>query len=209
MLKPDILKQRLCALIVVSVKYILGRHPEFYGLFNSVTKFIGISSLRRPKENYNALKHNLKSYNPILKNIRQAKIDYYANQFNQSKSNMRHTWSVVKEILNTYKNKREFPNYFVIDGQEINAHTDISNWFNRFSRVLALTLRTVSSLLVSKAFSYYFKQIYSHHLNLLALTYQKWEKQSMICHRKIAVDMTLYHQSSSNVFESLLKNYCA
>ena len=56
---------------------------------------------------YNSLKQNLKSYNSIKKkNIRQAKIDYYADQFNQSKSNIRHTWSVVKEILNKCKNKR-------------------------------------------------------------------------------------------------------
>ena len=112
---------------------------------------------------YNSLKQNLKSYNSILKKtIRQAKIDYYANQFNQSKSNIRHTWSVVKEILNKCKNKREFPNYFVIDDREIKAHTDISNCFNRFfSRVgpdLADSIISTSA----KSFSYYLKQnIYS------------------------------------------------
>ena len=112
---------------------------------------------------YNSLKQNLKSYNSILKKtIRQAKIDYYADQFNQSKSNIRHTWSVVKEILNKCKNKREFPNYFVIDDREIKAHTDISNCFNRFfSRVgpdLAESINSTSA----KSFSYYLKQnIYS------------------------------------------------
>ena len=160
-------------------------------------------------ENYNTLKHNLKSYNSILKKtIRQAKADYYPNQFNQSKSSIRHTWSVVKEILNKCKNKREFPNYFVIDGHEIKAHTDISNCFNLFSRVLARTLLTVSILLVIKVSPTTWNKTYTHHLNLLVLKYQKWEIQSMICHRKIAVDMTLYHQSSSNVFQSLLKNHC-
>ena len=112
---------------------------------------------------YNSLKQNLKSYNSILKKtIRQAKIDYYADQFNQSKSNIRHTWSVVKEILNKCKNKREFPNYFVIDDREIKAHTDISNCFNRFfSRVgpdLAESINSTST----KSFSYYLKQnVYS------------------------------------------------
>ena len=110
-------------------------HPEFYGLFNSVTKFIGISNLRRPIQKITIpwiiiLKHTIQS----LKIIQQAKIDYNANLFNLSKSNIRHTWSVVK--LNKCKNKREFPNYFVIDGHEIKAHTDISNCFNLFfSRV--------------------------------------------------------------------------
>ena len=44
-------------------------------------------------------KQNLKSSNLIpKKTIRQTKIYYCANQFNQSKSNIRHTWSAVKEI---------------------------------------------------------------------------------------------------------------
>ena len=122
-------------------------HPEFYGLFNSVTKFIGISNLPRPIQKITIpwiiiLKHTISS----LKIIQQAKIDYNANLFNQSKSNIRHTWSVVK--LNKCKNKREFPNYFVIDGHEIKAHTDISNCFNVFfSRALALTLLIASILL--------------------------------------------------------------
>ena len=163
-----------------------------------------LQSMSPDTENYNTLKQNLKSYNSILKKtIRQAKIDYYANQFNQSKSNIRHTWSVVKEILNKCKNKREFPNYFVIDGHEIYLIALIV-----FSRVLARTLLTVSILLVIKVSPTTWNKTCTHHLNLLVLKYQKWEKQSMICHRKIAVDMTLYHQNSSNVFQSLLKNHC-
>ena len=58
-----------------------------------------LQSISPNTDMYNSLKQNLKSYNSILKKtIRQAKIDYYADQFNQSKSNIKHTWSVVKEI---------------------------------------------------------------------------------------------------------------
>ena len=112
---------------------------------------------------YNSLRQNLKSYNSIFKKtIRQAKIDYYADQFHHSKSNIRHTWSVVKVILNKWKNKREFPNYFVIDDREIKAHTDISNCFKRFFSLVGPDLAESINSTSAESFCYYLKQnIYS------------------------------------------------
>ena len=76
---------------------------------------------------------DLKSYNTILKKlIRQAKIQYYAEQFDKNKSNIRHTWSTIKEILNKCKNKRDFPSSFTINGQDIDDKYDIANQFNSF-----------------------------------------------------------------------------
>ena len=84
-------------------------------------------------EIYNSLKYNLNSYSCILKKaIRQVKIDYYSRQFDKSKSNIRHTWRVVKEILNKCKNKMDFPNYFTIEGQTVKDKLDVSNHFNMF-----------------------------------------------------------------------------
>ena len=82
---------------------------------------------------YFSVQQNLRVYNGMLKKtIRKAKVEYYSNQFNKSKSNIRHMWSVVKEILNRSHDKKEFPNYFTVDGGRITDSQDISNCFNDF-----------------------------------------------------------------------------
>ena len=83
------------------------------------------------------LSANLKSYNKTLKKlIRQSKIQYYADQFNENKSNIRHTWSTIKEILNKCKDKKDFPAFFTLNGENIEDNTEISNTFNNFLPVL-------------------------------------------------------------------------
>ena len=82
---------------------------------------------------YLSMQLNLRTYKCLLKKaIRNAKIEYCATQFNNSKSNIRHTWSVVKEILNKCKNKRDFPEHFTVNGTNISNAVDISNHFNDF-----------------------------------------------------------------------------
>ena len=56
--------------------------------------------------NYDSLKEilqNLKS--SLKKKIRCAKAKYYADEFEKNKSNIRHTWGAIKEILGKFKNK--------------------------------------------------------------------------------------------------------
>ena len=106
---------------------------------------------------YFSVQQNLRVYNGMLKKtIRKAKVEYYSNQFNKSKSNIRHMWSVVKEILNRCHNKKEFPNYFTVDGGRITDSQDISNRFNDFfssvgpklsSNLVCNSDRSVSSFL--------------------------------------------------------------
>ena len=81
----------------------------------------------------NKIDLELRSYNNLLKKIiRQAKIQHYTDQFNKNKSNIRHTWSTIKEILNKCKDKKDFPAFFTINGQNIEDKTEISNQFNSF-----------------------------------------------------------------------------
>ena len=106
---------------------------------------------------YFSVQQNLRVYNGMLKKtIRKAKVEYYSNQFNKSKSNIRHMWSVVKEILNRCHIKKEFPNYFTVDGGRITDSQDISNRFNDFfssvgpklsSNIVCNSDRSVSSFL--------------------------------------------------------------
>ena len=82
---------------------------------------------------HNKIDLELRSYNNLLKKIiRQAKIQYYTDQFYKNKSNIRHTWSTIKEILNKCKDKKDFPAFFTINGQNIEDKTEISNQFNSF-----------------------------------------------------------------------------
>ena len=63
--------------------------------------FLKLKTLNSTSELYDSINANLKSYNKILKKlIRLAKIRYYSDQFDKNKSNIRHTWSTIKEILN-------------------------------------------------------------------------------------------------------------
>ena len=58
---------------------------------------------------HNKIDLELRSYNNLLKKIiRQAKIQYYTDQFSKNKSNIRHTWSTIKEILNKCKDEKRF-----------------------------------------------------------------------------------------------------
>ena len=74
------------------------------GILNSIKfrdkLFIKLKKLNPGSELHDHISSNLKSYNKILKKlIRQAKIQYYSDQFDKNKSNIRHTWSTIKEIL--------------------------------------------------------------------------------------------------------------
>ena len=77
-------------------------------------------------------KQNLKAYNNILNNcIYIGKKNYYHNQFNKFKSDIKSTWNEIKIILN--KNASTgLPSYFERNGSKISNHEDIANIFNEF-----------------------------------------------------------------------------
>ena len=78
------------------------------------------------------LKHNLKTYNSILKkSIRYAKQIYYKNQFQKFKQDSRKTWGMIKSILNK-KTSKTFPEYFKIDEHNVYDKSVIAEGFNKF-----------------------------------------------------------------------------
>ena len=90
-------------------------------------------STPRTSVQYYSLELNLDTYKKLLKKtIRLAKAKYYVEQFEKNKSNIRHTWSTIKDILGKFKVKSELPNYFVIGDSEINNSYSIANHFNSF-----------------------------------------------------------------------------
>ena len=82
---------------------------------------------------YETLEKNLKNYNCILqRNINAAKKNYYESKFNRYLSNIKQTWTTINELLNKCNNKKEFPSYFIINGDKIDNKEDIANNFNSF-----------------------------------------------------------------------------
>ena len=75
--------------------------------------------------NHDMLKHDLQNLKATLKKkIRCAKAKYYVDIFDKNKSNIRHTWAAIKEILGKFKNKHDFPDYFTLDGKMISDPCD-------------------------------------------------------------------------------------
>ena len=84
---------------------------------------------------------NLKNYNCILqRNINAAKKNYYESKFNTYVSNIKQTWTTINELLNKCKNKKEFPSYFIINGDKIDNEEDIAKSFNPFFQNIGRTL---------------------------------------------------------------------
>ena len=47
-------------------------------------------------------------------------------------SNIKQTWTTINELLNRCNNKKEFPSYFIMDGDKFDNKEDIANNFNSF-----------------------------------------------------------------------------
>ena len=77
--------------------------------------------------------HVFKTYNTFYNKIRRAaKKMHYENQFSKFSHNIKETWSVIRELLGTKKQKDQIPQFFKDNGNIINDYLDISNGFNTF-----------------------------------------------------------------------------
>ena len=82
---------------------------------------------------YQREKLNLKAYNNILsRSIRIAKKDYFINEFEKYKNDIRKTWDTLKSILNKPKVKSKFPSFFLINGKQETDMRQIANHFNNY-----------------------------------------------------------------------------
>ena len=82
---------------------------------------------------YDLLKHNLKIYNGYLNHcIRAAKKEFYHNEFNKHKSDIRKTWDTLKEIINKKTFKSDLPSSFVHEGVEVMGLKNVADKFNEY-----------------------------------------------------------------------------
>ena len=57
---------------------------------------------------------------------------YYDKEFVKYSHNIKQTWSTIREIIGTKKQKDQIPDFFKCNGQIINDCLEISNGFNNF-----------------------------------------------------------------------------
>ena len=57
---------------------------------------------------------------------------YYCKQLAKFSRNSKQTWSVIREVIGTFKQKDQIPNFFQKNGQIITDSLEISNGFNTF-----------------------------------------------------------------------------
>ena len=61
-----------------------------------------------------------------------AKRNHYYSLFEKYKYNIKNTWTNIKDLLQQSKVKRDFPNHFTINGEEINDSNIIANKFCKY-----------------------------------------------------------------------------
>ena len=82
---------------------------------------------------FETLKTNLNNYNKILRhNIRLAKQKYFQTSFINCNQNIKNTWSIINDVLNETKNKKDFPDFFEINEENVTDKVTIANEFNLF-----------------------------------------------------------------------------
>ena len=78
-------------------------------------------------------KDKFKTYNTVYNRLRRAaKKSYYDNQFNIYTRNCKKTWTVIREIIGTKKEKSQLPDFFRENGNIITDYLEIANGFNDF-----------------------------------------------------------------------------
>ena len=75
-------------------------------------------------------KTNLNTYNKIsISNILLGKRKHYHSILEKYKYNIKNTWTNIKDLLQQSRVKRDFPNHFLINGEEITDANNIANTF--------------------------------------------------------------------------------
>jgi hypothetical protein len=82
---------------------------------------------------YLSIKQKLSVYNGILKKtIREAKVNFYNEKFEEHKTNIRETWKTINTIICRNKNKPEGIKSILLDGELTKDTHNIANAFNHF-----------------------------------------------------------------------------
>ena len=133
------------------VKYNKHKHTKSSWITNGIIRSITFrDNLYRklkqtsPDSNqFPVLKINPRTYNKILKrNIKLAKSTYYQHFFLKHKNDMKSTWRIIKDILNSAKKKNNYPEAFWINGELISDKVVLANQLNLYFSNIASQIVT-------------------------------------------------------------------
>lgn len=120
---------------------------------------------------YDNQKINLQTYNRILKqNIRNAKKMYYHQTLDKYKSDIKKTWSTIKEILNKSPKRDPFPNSFIINGNAVNDQSIIANEFNKYFTNIGPNLASQIKSTIGNSHKDYLLNHVTHKFNLQSVS---------------------------------------
>ena len=108
-----------------------------YGILNSIKSrdklYVKVLKTSSNSAKYKTLIDDLDAHCDILeKTKREAKKQYYKNEFENYQSDIKKTWGKINEILSRNRKDAEFPSFF-LDGEKVlTTDQDIANCFNTF-----------------------------------------------------------------------------
>ena len=96
-----------------------------------------IKSTTKPAE-YQTRKTNFKTYNKILKKmINEAKRNFYYNQFQLYKQNMKKTWQTINDFIQRKVKSNSFPEKLKIKDLMVTDQQEIANYMNQYYATVA------------------------------------------------------------------------
>ena len=105
---------------------------------------------------YFPLKQKLNKYNSLLKKIiREAKVKYYNSRLEESKSNMKKTWSVINEIICKTKHHKKGIKAIILNGKQLKDPQSIAESFNNFFVNIGPSLTKNARHIPGKTFQVY------------------------------------------------------
>uniref|UniRef100_A0A672HNX1 Reverse transcriptase domain-containing protein n=1 Tax=Salarias fasciatus TaxID=181472 RepID=A0A672HNX1_SALFA len=85
------------------------------------------------KEQTKEAENKYKKYkNKLVWIIRNRRKDYYSEQLNENRNNIKSTWGILNKVLNTKEEKNFYPKYFVKENIEIHDEKEITNEFCKY-----------------------------------------------------------------------------
>ena len=110
----------------------------------------------RTSHMYFPLKQKLNKYNSLLKKIiREAKVKYYNSRLEESKSNMKKTWSVINEIICKTKHHKKGIKAIILNGKQLKDPQSIAESFNNFFVNIGPSLTKNARHIPEKTFQVY------------------------------------------------------
>ena len=117
---------------------------------------------------YDLLKHNLKIYNGYLNHcIRAAKKEFYHNEFNKHKNDIRKTWDTLKEIINKKTFKSDLPSNFVHEGVAVIGLRNVADKFNEYFTEIGPQLAKSIDTATKASFNHYLTTLCAASFNFV------------------------------------------